>query len=86
MKYINTVLNYIIMLTACHQDILLIIVPTFELEVNIFLGGSAVFFLFEMCPEFLLWGTLLDAESKVQVTAPLINYQTTQIPLDLIER
>ena len=38
-----------------------------------------------MCPEFLLWGTLLDAESKVQVTAPLINYQTTQIPLDLIE-
>ena len=39
-----------------------------------------------MCPEFLLWGTLLDAESKVQVTAPLINYQTTQIPLDLIER
>ena len=44
MKYINTVLNYIIMLTACHQDILMIIVPTFELEVNIFLGGSAVFF------------------------------------------
>ena len=39
-----------------------------------------------MCPEFLLWGTLLDAESKVQVTAPLINYQTTQIPLDLMER
>ena len=22
---------------------------------------------------------------KVQITAPLINYQTTQIPLDLIE-
>ena len=44
MKYINTVLNYIIMLTACHQDILVIIVPTFELEVNIFLGSSAVFF------------------------------------------
>ena len=59
-------------------------VPTFELEVNIFLGGGAVFFCLR-CVLSFGWGTLLDAVSKVQVTVPSINYQTTQIPFDLIE-
>ena len=35
-----------------------------------------------MCPKFWLG---YSAVSKVQVTVPSINYQTTQILLDLIE-
>ena len=57
MKYINTVLKLIIYAHGLSSGYFGDTVPTFELEVNIFLGGGAVFFCLR-CVLSFGWGTL----------------------------